>query len=86
MRLHLKTPNKGGEVWLAAALLAGVMGLTFNVKTFCLTAGVKDNRHTRSALKEMVRAGYLASHRRLYDDGHYRTEYFAQRTPSLWGL
>lgn len=80
MKVKCNIPATGLIVWYAALDLAFVRGLTFTVQGFCAATGLKDNRHTRKHLKEMVRAGYLTTAKRLHDDGHYRVSYFAQKT------
>jgi len=66
-----------------AVELAYIEGASFTVQSFCARYGFKDNRHTRRVLNDLWKSGRLARHKTLYDDGHYRMVYAAQKTARL---
>ncbi len=80
MKVNLVIPDTGKDVWIAAALLSGTMRLEFDFMTFCSLSGCKPNRHTRRALREMVKAGYLERGKRLRRDGKWPFVY-TSRSP-----
>jgi len=69
-----------------AMVLAYADCAAFTVSSFCAKFGYKPNRHTRKVLNQMAGAGLLYKHRILYNDGHYRMVYAAQKTAKLPGL
>lgn len=74
------SPSRVLLVKYQAMVLAFADGACFTVASFCKAFGHKDNRHTRRAINDMVEAGLLYKAKSLYDDGHYRMVYAAQRT------
>lgn len=66
-----------------ALRMAFAWGESFTVQAFCTRNFAKVNRHTRAVLNAMVKEGLLAKHKTLFNDGHYRMVYCAQKTPRL---
>jgi hypothetical protein len=69
-----------------AMVLAFAQGASFTVAGFCACFKYKPNRHTRKVLNQMAAAGLLTKHKTLFDDGHYRMVYAAQKTARMTGL
>lgn len=72
-------------VMLDAMICAYHEGNTFTVEGFARRYNYPVNRHLRSALRSMVKSGYLTCHKTLFDDGHYRQQFAAQKTALIWG-
>jgi hypothetical protein len=66
-------------------MIAYIEGKSFTVQSFCARLGHKPNRHTRRVLNELARNGQLTKHKTLYEDGHYRMVYAAQKTARMTG-
>jgi len=66
-----------------AMVLAHADCATFTVASFCARFGYKPNRHTRKVLNQMAGSGLLCKHKTLFEDGHYRMAYCAEKTPRL---
>jgi hypothetical protein len=72
--------HKDLAVGFCAMMAAFHENASFTVEAFCKKYSFKPNRHTRRALNEMVADGILTKHKTLYNDGHYRMVYAAQKT------
>jgi hypothetical protein len=66
-----------------AVRLAVSEKLTFNAPTLAIMLGVKDNRHLRAVLKDLVSDGVLVSVVWLCEDGHYRKFWYAPGTKPM---
>lgn len=67
------------ELVETAWYMAYVEGLTFNVWGIAARVGMTPNRHFRATLNRLAARGLLNVARVLYDDGHYRKVFSAQR-------
>jgi len=67
-------------------VLAFAYGASFTVDGFCARFKYKPNRHTRKVLNHMADVGLLTKHKTLFDDGHYRMVYAAQKNARMTGL
>jgi len=77
--------SKSFEVEFRAIAAAHARGECFTVQAFCNKYGFKVNRHTRGILNALVAQGLLVKHKTMYDDGHYRMVYAAQKPASMPG-
>lgn len=61
-------------------------GMTLTAQSFATYIHAPCNRHLRAVLNHLVCEGYLVKRKTLFDDGHYRMTYAAQKTNPLSGF
>jgi len=86
MNYNFKRRSKELTVRYEAMKLAYHENASFTVEAFATRQQFVVNRHLRRVLNQMAREGLLAKHKTLYDDGHYRMVYAAEKTARLNGL